>query len=121
ISADPTANMTKLHQSVRLLVLVLVTCTTSLAQQTPASDDNVIRIKTELVQTDLTVLDKNGLFVSGLKPEDFELRWDGKPQPILFFERVATGSVTEARQLAAASKSSNTPKRSLNEDQDLNS
>jgi VWFA-related protein len=104
-----------------LLVLVLVTCATSLAQQTPASDDSVIRIKTELVQTDLTVLDKNGQFVRGLKPEDFELRWDGKPQPIFFFERVATGSVSEARQLAAASKSSNSTKHSVNEDQGLNS
>lgn len=113
--------MTKLDQSVRLLVLVLAACVPSFTQQTPPSDDNVIRIKTELVQTDLTVLDKNGQFVSGLKPEDFELRWDGKPQPILFFERVATGSVTEATQLAAASKSSHTSKRSLNDDQDLTS
>jgi len=112
--------MNKLDQSVGLLVLVLLACVPSLAQQTPA-EDSVIRIKTELVQTDLTVLDKNGQFVSGLKPEDFELKWDGKPQPILFFERVATGSETEARQLAAASKSTNSPKRSINEEQDLNS
>jgi len=64
--------MNKLDQSVGLLVLVLLACVPSLAQQTPA-EDSVIRIKTELVQTDLTVLDKNGQFVSGLKPEDFEL------------------------------------------------
>ena len=103
--------MTRLDQSVKLLVLVLVACTACFAQQTPAADDNVIRIRTELVQTDLTVLDKNGQFVSGLKPEDFELKWDGKPQPILFFERVATGSATEARQLAAVAKSANASKR----------
>ena len=113
--------MTRLDQSVKLLVLVLAACTACFAQQTPAADDNVIRIRTELVQTDLTVLDKNGQFVSGLKPEDFELKWDGKPQPILFFERVATGSATEARQLAAAAKSANASKRPLNDDRDEDS
>jgi len=34
-----------------------------------ASAEEVVRIKTELVQTDLTVVDKRGLFVEGLKPE----------------------------------------------------
>jgi len=114
-------DMTRLNQVVGLLVLVLATCAASFAQQTAPGDDNVIRIKTELVQTDLTVLDKNGRFVSGLKPEDFELKWDGKPQPILFFERVATGSASEAQQLSAAAKSANAQKRSLNEARDLDS
>jgi len=112
--------MIKSIQTVRLLILLLATSAASFAQQTVPADDNVIRIKTELVQTDLTVIDKNGQFVSGLKPEDFELKFDGKPQPILFFERVATGSVSEARQLAAAAKSANASKRSLNDIQDLN-
>src|SRR5205807_6371952 len=67
----------------------------------PASqDDDVLRIKTELVQTDLMVFDKQGRFVEGLRPEQFELSVDGKAQPISILERVISGSRTEASQLA---------------------
>ena len=53
------------------------------------SQDDVIRVNTELVQTDVTVFDKKGRFVDGLTASDFELVIDGKPQDISFFERVA--------------------------------
>jgi VWFA-related protein len=65
-------------------------------------DVDVVRINTELVQTDVMVFDKNGRFVDGLKPDQFELRVDGKPQTISFFERVTAGSASEEAQLAAA-------------------
>jgi VWFA-related protein len=64
--------------------------------------DDVIKINTELVQTDVTVFDRQGRFVNGLKREDFELRVDGKPQPISFFDQVQAGSASEEAQLAAA-------------------
>jgi VWFA-related protein len=71
--------------------------------QTPQDQpDDVLRINTELVQTDVMVFDKQGRFVDNLKPEQFELKVDGKPQPFSFFERVAAGSVNEEAQLAAA-------------------
>jgi VWFA-related protein len=71
--------------------------------QTPQDQpDDVLRINTELVQTDIMVFDKQGRFVDNLKPEQFELKVDGKPQPFSFFERVAAGSVNEEAQLAAA-------------------
>jgi VWFA-related protein len=60
----------------------------------------VLRINTELVQTDVMVFDKKGSFVSGLKPEQFELTVEGKPQPITFFEQVRTGSSREVRLLS---------------------
>ena len=63
--------------------------------------DEVVRINTELVQTDVNVFDKHGRFVDGAKPEDFELTIDGKPQKILFFERVAAGTTREAKQISA--------------------
>src|SRR5438552_16577785 len=63
--------------------------------------DDVIRVNTELVQTDVTVLDKRGRVVAGLKPEQFELRVDAKPQSLAFFEQVATGSAEEGQQLTA--------------------
>lgn len=81
----------------------------ALAQQQSApntraaeQDDEVVRVSTELVQTDVMVFDKQGRFVEGLKPSQFELRVDGKPQPITFFEMVRAGSANEDLQLAAA-------------------
>ncbi len=64
--------------------------------------DDVLRINTELVQTDVMVFDKQGRFVDNLQREQFELRVDGKPQPISFFDRVTAGSASEESQLAAA-------------------
>jgi VWFA-related protein len=63
--------------------------------------DEVVRVFTELVQTDVMVFDKQGRAVSDLKREDFELKIEGKPKPIEFFERVNAGGDEEA-QLAAA-------------------
>lgn len=68
----------------------------------PEQADEVIRIATELVQTDVTVVDGNGKFVEGLKREQFELRIDKKLRPILFFDLVRAGSANEQVQLAAA-------------------
>jgi len=65
-----------------------------------AQQGDVVRVNTELVQTAVTVLDKKGNFVDGLQCEQFELMVDGKPRPVAFFERVASGSARE-RELAA--------------------
>jgi VWFA-related protein len=71
--------------------------------QTPQQQpDDVIRINTELIQTDVTVLDKQGRFVDNLRREQFELLIDGKPQPITFFEKVRAGSTSEEMLVAAA-------------------
>src|ERR1041385_9018855 len=56
----------------------------------PVEQDDVIRVNTELVQTDVMVFDKQGRFVDGLKAEQFELKIDKKPQTISFFERVTS-------------------------------
>lgn len=69
----------------------------------PAADVNdVVKVYTDLVQTDVMVFDKQGRFVSGLKREDFELRVDGKLQPLGSFELVHAGTPNEDAQLAAA-------------------
>ncbi|MDQ6652014.1 MAG: VWA domain-containing protein, partial [Acidobacteriota bacterium] len=67
---------------------------------------DVLRVYTELVQTDVMVFDRQGKFVDGLKREDFALRIDGKVTPIEFFEKVTAGTVNEESQLAAARGSS---------------
>src|ERR1051325_10122824 len=71
-------------------------------QQQQDQTDEVIRINTALVQTDVMVFDKQGKFVDGLKKEDFQLKADGKSLPISFFERLTAGSEDEDAQLAAA-------------------
>jgi VWFA-related protein len=69
---------------------------------TAPNDEEVVRISTELVQTDVMVFDGSGKFVDGLKPEQFELRVDGRPQQVVFFDRVKAGTVNEDAQIAAA-------------------
>ena len=64
------------------------------AQTKPApspEQDDVIRVNTELVQTDVMVFDKQGHFVDGLKAEQFALKVDNKPQTISFLDRVTSG------------------------------
>lgn len=67
----------------------------------PKSPDEVVRVYTELVQTDVMVLDKHGKFVNGLTKDNFELRIDGKPREIQAFDQITAGS-DEETQLAAA-------------------
>src|ERR1051325_2994215 len=93
----------------RILLLGLVCSPPVFGQvksQTPPRDqaDGVVRVKTELVQTDVTVVDKRGRFVDGLTADDFELQVDSKPQPLSFFEKVIAGSDDEAKKIAAARK-----------------
>ena len=78
------------------------------AQTKPAQEqEDVIRVNTELVQTDLMVFDKQGRFVDGLKPEQFSLKINDKPTPISFFERVTAGKVAGNR--VEANPNSNLP------------
>jgi VWFA-related protein len=98
------------HRSHRLslrAILCLLICAHLINAQipTPSSGQGqaeVLRVYTDIVQTDVMVFDRSGKFVNGLKKEDFELRIDGKTRPIEFFERVTAGSVSEESQLAAA-------------------
>jgi len=81
--------------------------------QKPAEEQgDVIRVNTELVQTDVMVFDKKGHFVDGLKGDQFALRVDNKPTSISFFERVTSAKESTARNLGAtpsASPSSSGP------------
>jgi VWFA-related protein len=81
--------------------LLISSCVTTLvfqahAQKPPLTQNppqaGTIRVKVGLIQTDLMVFDKQGHFVPDLKMNQFELRVDGKVQPVEFFEMVSTGS-----------------------------
>jgi VWFA-related protein len=91
----------------QLIICFLAFCTVVFAQKaapTKPSEpaDDVIRINTDLVQTDVTVVDKHGHVITGLKPETFDLRVDSKSAPLTFFEEVIAGSPEEEKQLKAA-------------------
>ena len=88
--------------SLSLLLACLPAARAQTPPQRPAPEDPVERVTSELVQTDVTVVDKDGRFVDDLKAEQFELKVDGKPTPVAFFERVAAGSAQEPGQLSAA-------------------
>jgi VWFA-related protein len=57
------------------------------ASPTPPSrqDEDAVKITTNLVQLDVLVVDKDGRQVTDLKPEEFELKQDGKAQKISKF------------------------------------
>ncbi len=51
-----------------------------------AAEDQVVRIETSLVTTPVSVLDRNGRFIAGLKKKDFKILEDGVPQSITYFQ-----------------------------------
>ena len=65
----------------RFLILVLL-CPALPAQDT----DSVFRSRTEIVLVNVSVRDKNGNFVRDLKPEDFSVLEDNKPQKVASFD-----------------------------------
>lgn len=73
------------------------------ANQQPAPEpQETFRISTVLVQTDVSVFDKQGNFIDGLPREAFELKVDGKAVPVALFQRITAGSAEEEANLAAA-------------------
>jgi VWFA-related protein len=76
-------------------------------EPSPRSDtDDVIKFETSLVQTDVMVFDKNGRFVDGLKPEQFQLKINNTQREISFFEKVTSGANSPAQQAMPAEPNS---------------
>ncbi|MEP7339829.1 MAG: VWA domain-containing protein [Acidobacteriota bacterium] len=75
------------------LLGLVVTSPFALAQTQPrpAEQDQVVKIKTDLIQLRAVVTDKKGTVIGGLKQEDFEVLESGKPQTLDFFsiERIS--------------------------------
>lgn len=81
---------TKLLRALILSLLIVMASPIARGQNasTASSQDDEVLIKTNLVQTDVTVTDKQNRFVEGLKQEDFVIKVDGREQPITSFEIV---------------------------------
>ncbi len=56
----------------------------------PVEDDEIIKVETNLVTMPVTVLDRNGRFVSGLQQRDFKIFENNIEQEVGFFARVET-------------------------------
>jgi VWFA-related protein len=74
--------------SVAVCVVMAQTQSPQKPQQEIAPED-ILRITTELVQTDVVVTDKNDQVVTDLKLEDFEVYENGKRQDLKFMELVS--------------------------------
>ena len=93
-----------------LLVLVLVCAASPSQQQT----DYVFHAETDVVLVNVTVKDKNGKFVPGMRPEDFTILEDNKPQKIVSFDvenvdAVPAQDVAQAKPLPEAASGPASP------------
>jgi VWFA-related protein len=93
-----------------LLTLALL-CATSPSEQ---QSDYLIHVQSELVLVNVTVRDKSGHFVQGLKPENFTILEDNKPQKVVSFDvenvdAVPPTDVAQAEPLAASPSAATSP------------
>jgi Ca-activated chloride channel family protein len=77
-------------KALAMLVIAAFVCPTTLRSQ---QDDDVIRTNTELVVLNVTVTDKGGQYVPGLRLSDFTILEDGKQVPL---EVISSFSVHES-------------------------
>lgn len=78
--------------AIAVLMRIVVLAQTPQQPQKPkqeAAREDVVRITTELVQTDVVVMDKNDQIVTDLRLEDFEVYDNGKRQDLQFMEFVS--------------------------------
>jgi VWFA-related protein len=86
--------MTRLLRYAGAVGLILLGTAPLTPQQTSEqSAGPVIRVTVDLVQVDAVVTDSQGRHVTGLKPEDFQILEDGKPQKITHFSYVPGTSI----------------------------
>jgi len=81
-----------------LIVSLLLLSLTARAQtpQKPQDDDDIVKIKSNLVNIDVIVKDKKGKYISDLKAEDFTISENGQAQKIEFFDAPLSRSETPA-------------------------
>ena len=98
-------------RSAALFLVIVLLCAASTSQ---LQSDYVFRTGSELVLVNVTVRDKNGNFVQGLKPDDFTILEDNKPQKVVSFDvenvdAVPASDVAQAKPLPDAVPASSGP------------
>jgi hypothetical protein len=87
INSSPIRQPRIRKPSAVLLVLIL------LGSYLPSQTDYTFHAETELVLVNVTVRDKSGKVVRDMKPEDFQIKEDGKSQQIVSFDIENTDAV----------------------------
>ena len=90
------------RKTLSLLTGATLLCSCVAAQQ--QAGDYIFRTSSELVLVNVTVRDKSGNFIRGLKPQDFTILEDNKPQKVVSFDienidAVANVDVAETKPL----------------------
>ncbi|MDQ4122407.1 MAG: VWA domain-containing protein [Acidobacteriota bacterium] len=57
----------------------------SVGEAEPVTDDEILRVDTNLVTVPVSVSDRDGRFILNLKKEDFQIFENGKPQQVAYF------------------------------------
>ncbi|MFZ3342743.1 MAG: VWA domain-containing protein [Terriglobales bacterium] len=88
ISPQPSVVSENLRVSVirRLFALLLVLALVLSFSLSFAQEDYTFHAESNLVLVNVTVRDKSGSFVRGLRPSDFTILEDGKPQKVVSFD-----------------------------------
>src|ERR1043165_1935389 len=75
-----------------------------------AQEDEVVKVKSNLVNIDVIVKDKKGKYISDLKAEDFVITENGQTQKIEFFDApLAHGETHKAGEVTTAAPATPTP------------
>lgn len=75
-----------MHGKAFLVGLIMLTLTVHAQESKTQDDEDVVRVKSNLVNIDVIVKDKKGKYVADLKPEDFTISENGVRQNIVFFD-----------------------------------
>src|SRR5713226_2058668 len=92
-----------LATGVALCTVVAQTPQTPQKPQQEIAPEDIIRITTNLVQTDVVVTDKSDQIIPDLKLEDFELYDNGKKQDIRFLEFVGVETARRSEGIRPSS------------------
>lgn len=82
--------------AVAALLAALVLLASLLPAQEPPPPEQTLRVEVGVVNVYCTVKEKGGRLVPDLNAEDFEIREDGKPQELRFFDRETDRPLTLA-------------------------
>jgi VWFA-related protein len=89
-------------KSLRLKAAVGLLAASLLIAPAFAQDDQVVKLKADLVTVDAMVTDKDGNFIRNLKAEDFVLYEDDQPQKLDFFEANEQAALTRPLAVVVA-------------------
>src|SRR6266496_4744031 len=78
-------------------------------QEVQRSDEDVVRITTNLVQVDAVVTENNGKTVTDLRPDEIEIREDGRPQKVTHFSYISADSPLPSESSKSATVDKNAP------------